>query len=67
MEYVYLVYAECDGLRGIFRSEASADRRVLEIASNEMDIDTSVAPLDYSSPWRWGWDVCYWRKELVYP
>lgn len=66
MNYIYLVYAECDGLRGIFRSETGADRRVLEIANNEMDIDTSIAPLDYNSPWRWGYDVVYWRKELVY-
>lgn len=66
MDYVYLVYAECDGLRGIFRSEAGADRRVMEIATNEMDIDISSIPLDFNSAWRWGYDVVYWRKELVY-
>jgi len=66
MNYVYLVYAEGDGLRGVFRSEAGADRRVLEIANNEMDIDTSIAPLDYNSHWQWGYDVVYWKKELVY-
>lgn len=51
MNYVYIVYIKCDGVRGIFRSEGGADRRVLEIATNEMDINVSTTPLDYNSPW----------------
>lgn len=65
MDYVYIVYTE-EGLQGCFRSEAGATQRVLELAINQMDIDTADTPLDFNSPWRWGWDICYYRKELVY-
>lgn len=64
MDYVYLVYAECDKLRGIFRSEAGADRKVMEIASNEMDIDISVAPLDFNSPVALGMGCLLLAKEI---
>lgn len=64
MGFVYLV---CDegGVRGIFRQEASALAKVMEIAKNDYDIDINIAPFDFASPWRCGYDVVYWRKEIL--
>ena len=66
MKFVYLVYAECDGLRKICSTESGASSEVLKIAMEEMDIDVGAAPLDFDSPTRWGYDVCYWKQEIVY-
>jgi hypothetical protein len=65
MKFVYLVYTECDGLRKICSTESGADYEVFKIAAEEMDIDVAFAPLDFDSPTRRGWDVCYWKKEIV--
>lgn len=65
MRFVYLVYDECHGLVGVYESEASADRKVIALAE-DYDLDTSEAPLDFNSPWRWGWEGCaWWVKEEV--
>lgn len=65
MRFVYLVYDECHGLVGVYESEASADRKVIALAE-DYDLDTSKAPLDFNSPWRWGWEGCtWWVKETV--
>ena len=64
MEYVYLVYDECC-LEGAYRSEAEATKRVLDIATNEQEIDTESTPLDFNNDDEFGWYDCNWsRVEL---
>jgi len=64
MRFVYLVF-NSDGVVGVYGSEASADRKVIALAE-DCDIDTSEAPLDFNSPWSWGWsDSAWWHKVVV--
>jgi len=63
--YVYLVYEDIHGFQGVYGSEASADKAVMNIAFNMYDLDPKT-PLDYNDKDCWGWDgTAWWKREEV--
>ena len=66
MDYVYIVYDVGVGLKGVFRTEERAKKKVLELVSTKVRLDTTSIPIDYNSFWRWGYRECYYQRECLY-
>ena len=63
--YVYIVYDENHGCQGIYGSQASADRAVMNIAFNDYDLSPETS-LDYDDEDSWGWEgIAWWCREEV--
>ena len=66
MKYVYLVYEECHGLIGVYRTPEDATKHVKQDVF-EWCPELLNQPLDYNSESCWGWEgATYWeRKEVL--
>ena len=62
IQYVYLVYDECHGFRGVYATEERAKKEVESISKNEYKLnEEEIFPEYYVN----GNELCYYEKEVV--